>query len=265
MLLSPLLAGFPLVRSGIPLRQTALLANPIADGIPLRILPLGASITWGQASSTGNGYRSDLRNLLVAGGNPVNMVGSRQNGDMVDNDVEGWPGYVIEQVYAKAKGKNSVGFWKPNVILVNLGTNDCLQDLDLADAGERMREMVEGLWVLSPRALVVLSSLILNKNETVDERVEAVNKQYAALVSQLKGDGRRIAFVDMHGANGPTLADMNDQTHPNDNGYSKMAKILYAGLVDAGKAKMIEKPEVVNGVPDDGANTGLGNNPFGEE
>jgi lysophospholipase L1-like esterase len=193
------------------------------------------------------------------------MVGSRKHGDMVDNDVEGWPGYVIEQVYAKARGKNSVVFWKPNVILVNLGTNDCLQDRDLGNAGERMREMVEDLWVLSPRALVVLSSLIRNKDETVDGRVEEVNKQYAALVGDLRGQGRRIAFVDMHGASGPALADMSDQTHPNDNGYNKMAKIWYAGLVDAGLAGMIEKPEVVDGVPDDGAETGPGNVEGGEE
>jgi hypothetical protein len=65
-------------------------------------MPLGASITYGLKSSDGNGYRKALRDQIVAYGNDVNMVGSRRNGSMEDNDVEGWPGYVIDQVQAKA-------------------------------------------------------------------------------------------------------------------------------------------------------------------
>lgn len=69
----------------------------------LRILPLGASITYGYTSNDGNGYRKFLRDMIVDYGNPVNMVGSRRNGTMEDNDVEGWPGDIIDQVHAKAK------------------------------------------------------------------------------------------------------------------------------------------------------------------
>jgi len=65
-------------------------------------MPLGASITYGLKSSDGNGYRKHLRDQIVAYGNDVNMVGSRRNGTMEDNDVEGWPGYIIEQVHDAA-------------------------------------------------------------------------------------------------------------------------------------------------------------------
>jgi hypothetical protein len=50
----------------------------------LRILPLGASITWGQASSDGNGYRKHLRDQIRFDGWNVNMVGSRTSGTMND-------------------------------------------------------------------------------------------------------------------------------------------------------------------------------------
>jgi hypothetical protein len=50
----------------------------------LRILPLGASITWGQESTDGNGYRKGLRDQLRFDGWNVNMVGSRVNGNMND-------------------------------------------------------------------------------------------------------------------------------------------------------------------------------------
>lgn len=56
-----------------------------AQKVPLRILPLGASITWGYLSSTGNGYRKPLRDKLRFEGWDVDMVGSKSNGDMIDN------------------------------------------------------------------------------------------------------------------------------------------------------------------------------------
>lgn len=46
------------------------------NGVQLRILPLGATIVYGQTSPDANGFRYGLRNQLIYNGNPVNMVGS---------------------------------------------------------------------------------------------------------------------------------------------------------------------------------------------
>jgi hypothetical protein len=51
----------------------------------LRIMPLGASITQGYLSSDNNGYRKVLREQLRYSGWPVNMVGSLEDGTMLDN------------------------------------------------------------------------------------------------------------------------------------------------------------------------------------
>ncbi|KAL1595344.1 hypothetical protein SLS60_010035 [Paraconiothyrium brasiliense] len=61
----------------------------------LRIMPLGASITEGVRSSDGNGYRKYLRDQLRWKGWRVNMVGSKQNGNMADKDNEGMTDYQI--------------------------------------------------------------------------------------------------------------------------------------------------------------------------
>lgn len=53
--------------------------------VPLRILPLGASITWGTGSTTGNGYRKPLYDELKKNGFEVEMVGSKEHGNMKDN------------------------------------------------------------------------------------------------------------------------------------------------------------------------------------
>lgn len=53
----------------------------------LRVLTLGASITYGTGSDDkgGNGYRMYLRDQLRYNGHQVNMIGSRQHGSMKDN------------------------------------------------------------------------------------------------------------------------------------------------------------------------------------
>lgn len=50
----------------------------------LRIMPLGASITQGINSGDGNGYRKHIRDQLRYAGWLVNMVGSKQDGNMAD-------------------------------------------------------------------------------------------------------------------------------------------------------------------------------------
>lgn len=52
---------------------------------PLRILPLGASITMGYKSPDGNGYRKWLRQQLRYAGWEVDMIGTMKNGTMHDN------------------------------------------------------------------------------------------------------------------------------------------------------------------------------------
>lgn len=219
-------------------------------------MPLGASITYGQGSSDGNGYRGVLRARLIAGyhGNAVNMVGSRRAGTMRDSDVEGWPGFRIAEVHAKARA--SVPAWKPNVVLVNAGTNDATQGWSVGSAGQRMEDMIRDLWAMSPRAVVVLSTLLVNtKNAESARNVAAINRQFGEVVKRLGGgkqEGKRIVLVDMQGEDGPGREDLADDTHPNDEGYRKMANVWMKGLVAASDAGWLQAPEPVEGVPDDG-------------
>lgn len=92
----------------------------LANGAALRILCLGASITFGYGSSDGNGYRYALRGALVQGGSKVNMIGSVSHGNMNDNQVEAWPGYRIAEVDKKAELSLPS---MPNVVLIFVGSN----------------------------------------------------------------------------------------------------------------------------------------------
>ncbi|KAL3463731.1 SGNH hydrolase-type esterase domain-containing protein [Aspergillus heterothallicus] len=220
-----------------------------APKVPLRILPLGASITWGYLSSTGNGYRKPLRDKLRFEGWDVDMVGSKSNGDMVDNDVEAHSGDVITQVQAAAA--NSLAY-KPNVVLINAGTNDCDYNVDPANAGARMRSLIETLTGAPDMAdtLIVLSTLIPSGSTTLEANRPSVNAQFRDLVLDMR-EAQNVSIV---------LADMDppapspgnnwiaypgnfaDNKHPNDYGYSQMADIWYNAIYNAAVAELIVTP-----------------------
>jgi hypothetical protein len=96
----------------------------------LHVMPLGASIVQGIQSSDSNGFRKLLRQQLRWKGWKVNMVGTKNNGDMNDNvrrpatqisghsadnfkDNEGHPGWRIDEVHDEWK-KSTVNGLKPN-------------------------------------------------------------------------------------------------------------------------------------------------------
>lgn len=67
--------------------------DDVSHGIPLRVLPLGASITAGWGSSDGNGYRKYLQQDLA--GTEMQYVGSLRSGAMTENHHEGHSGFTI--------------------------------------------------------------------------------------------------------------------------------------------------------------------------
>ncbi|KAK3904393.1 hypothetical protein C8A05DRAFT_42499 [Staphylotrichum tortipilum] len=194
----------------------------------LRILPLGASITFGLMSSDGNGYRKALRDKLRFDGWNVNMVGSRSGGTMNDRDVEGWEGYRVDEIDAKARAV--VPLYKPNVVLINAGTNDATQGYSVESTGDRMRTLINYIFDTTPNVCVVLSALIPN---TVNPgNVALINSQYRTLAQELISNGKRLVLADF-GDGWLTTADLIDTTHPNDFGYKKMASQWHQAISQA--------------------------------
>lgn len=195
-------------------------------------MPLGGSITHGVGSFDQNGYRKSLFELLQADGFDVHMVGSRKSGTMSNNDHEGWRGFRIDQIEAKAL--LSAERLRPQIFTVNAGSNDCLQDYKLGLASKRVEKLLEGLWKVCPDSTVILSSLIVNRDVQVDARIQEFNGDLAMITEKLERTGRKIVFADMHGIDGPIAQDLlGDDTHPDDTGYWKMARIWLRSIQEA--------------------------------
>lgn len=217
--------------------------------VPLRIMPLGASVTFGTGSTTGNSYRKNLRDLLVAANQTVNMVGSKTNGDFTDNNVEATPGFVISQIADSAAA--SVPSNLPNLVLVDAGTNNCNNGGTVPDAGANVTAMINNIYAQSPGATVILTSILANKIAEQDACRVDINAQYATLATQLQQAGAKLVTVDMRSAAAPTTSDLADTRHPNDVGYQKMANVWFAGIQEAISKGFVTAP-ADNGIPADG-------------
>ncbi|KOC15195.1 hypothetical protein AFLA70_593g000510 [Aspergillus flavus AF70] len=214
-----------------------------ADKVPLRVLPLGASITWGVNSASGNGYRAPLRNKLTSTGWEVDMVGTKQHGNMTDNDVEAHSGDTIDQVKAAAQGSLK---YKPNVVTINAGTNDCRLNISISEASDRMRSLIESILDAEDTqdTTIVLSTLIPSVQKQTEANRPDVNRQYRSLANNMQKEGVRIVLADMDPETDDdknrlvypedyTTNGVADDTHPNEQGYAKMANVWYKAVLEA--------------------------------
>ncbi|SHM34015.1 SGNH/GDSL hydrolase family protein [Actinacidiphila paucisporea] len=228
-LLAALLAAVPLA--------PAAAAAPAAASTPLRLMPLGDSITWGVGSSTGDSYRSALWNDLAAKGHPLDFVGSGRDGVMSDPDNEGHSGWRIDQIAGIADA--SLARYRPNVITLEIGTNDLNQNYQVPTATARLRALVDQLTADAPDATVVVASLIVSTNPTEEPNRPAFNQAVPGIVQAEQAAGKHVGYVDMSTL---TTADLSDALHPNDAGYVKMATAFDSGVRAADAAGWIHAP-----------------------
>ncbi|KAJ7058764.1 lipolytic enzyme [Mycena amicta] len=199
------------------------------SGKSVRIMPLGASITFGVGSTDGNGYRGALYNLLAADGNTVDMVGSQQGGTMADPWNEGYPGYVISQVNTQAN--LAMPIQRASVVTLLVGTNDALQNLDPANAPARLTTLIQNVLDAPPLTLVIVSTLPPNGNAAANALINTYNAALPGVVSKFVAAGRSVVLVDCHAV--VAVTDLVDGTHPNDAAYARMAKVFYDGFQSA--------------------------------
>ncbi len=190
---------------------------------PIRIMPLGDSITWGEGSATTSSYRAPLFNRLTAGaGYAVDFVGSQRSGALPDTDNEGHSGWRIDQIAASADGW--LATYQPDVILLHIGTNDMNQNYQVATAPQRLGGLIDQILAARPAATVLVAKIVPALDATIQARINAFN---AAVPGVVASRGARARLVDLSTL---AAADLKDTLHPNDTGYARMAVRWYTAL-----------------------------------
>lgn len=206
---------------------TLLTAQP-PQGEPLRVLPIGDSITAGAGNIAGGGYRKMVYEGLTAQGFQVDMLGSQNlgRGRGWDRDHEGHGGKTV--LWFKPRIKKAVRRSNPDVVLVMLGTND------LNNKARRVEYIVNDLEVVIQRIREVApNALILVSTVPPFPRHAERTKKYQAMIPDMvaKQQDPFTVFVDT--ASGIERSELKDGVHPNTKGYRKIADAWIKALVEA--------------------------------
>jgi lysophospholipase L1-like esterase len=221
-------AGLRLQAGGAPHRELVVAPHKDAPASrPVRVMPLGDSITDGLQSP--GGYRSDLWQYTKADGMNIDFVGSRSSGpsQLGDRDDEGHPGWRIRQLSEHTRGW--LLKYRPDVVLLQIGTNDVIQRWGLPAAPARLSALLDLITATVPAAQVYVATITPLAGRPNDARARAYNATIPGLVAGKAAAGRHVHLVDMHSV--LSKDDLSgDGIHPTSGGYAEMAARWYSAL-----------------------------------
>ena len=246
-----------IARSFLFLVFTVFFSTPLlAEQAPLRILPLGDSIT--QAEVNRASYRYFLWKKLIDADIEFDFVGSMQrqqdkyskgttpqpdyNGQAFDRDHEGHFGWTIGHVNAGRDPKNGTGsgslrqwveHYDFDIALVHLGTNDVFYKQSNQQIEKQLRTLVKTLRADNPRAVILVAQVIpSSKNPAIANAIISMNDMIAELADDLSSRKSPVIAVDQH-SNFDIAADSYDGVHPNALGEEIMAQRWFVAIEKA--------------------------------
>jgi lysophospholipase L1-like esterase len=206
-------------------------------------LPLGDSITYGEGSSDGNGYRRLLYDLLTPG-YEVQYIGREHDGSMPNNNHEGHGGFGIGPVGETGKPDYAE---QPDVVLLMAGTNDVVFDIDLKNAPKTLMRVVDDIVKACPKAAVLVANLIpLLGAERETRRIQFNNALPGAVAARTGAADDRVSLVDMGTVNA-SFINTTDGVHPTDEGYKLIAAAWYEAIVAASDKGWVPKMSSLSG------------------
>ena len=235
---------------------------------PIKILPIGDSITDGYG--TDGSYRKFLYNDLTEAGYSIDMCGpnaSWGDGQYTDPSTGafftydaahcGYSGYAIEEypgrngILETLKNGDYVKQYDPDIVILQIGTNDIIDNHEISTAGKRLDTLVtyildnidedDALFVttipdLDPNRTEVYDWFAnyrhlpdwtpvsdVNAEKYVQDQISEYNSQVKKLVEMKQNSGvKNIYFGDIFSVIDDVKSELKDGVHPNDSGYKLM-------------------------------------------
>jgi hypothetical protein len=116
----------------------------------------------------------------------------------------------------------------PRTVLLHIGTNDVLQNYNLAGAPNRLSALIDHITAGAPAADVFVATIIPVTSASQEAAARTFNAAIPGIVQSKVNAGKHVHLVDMHAA--LTAGDLTDGIHPTAAGYDKMAATWYAAL-----------------------------------
>jgi len=282
-----LCAAFSVLSATLPFSGSTC-TEALASEETIKILSVGDSITDGYG--TEGSYRKFLYKELTDSGYSIDMTGPNHSwgdGQYSDNTTGesfsydaahcGFSGYSICEyngrngILETLSSGNYLEEYHPDIVILQIGTNDIIDNHDIENAGKRLDTLVTYILENIPESSVLFVTTIpdLAPNEPdvypwfsnyrhsadwtkeySDEEVEKAvlsqiknyNSQVKALIEKKQSDGiKNIIIGDINSVVDNVSAQLKDGVHPNDTGYKLMGEYWAEKL----KAYLSETSDVI--------------------
>src|SRR4051794_2559106 len=210
-------------------------APPARAATPVRIMPLGDSITAGPGC-----WRAKLWHRLQTSGYPnVDFVGTQSDGGgcnpgySYDFDHEGHGGYSATGIASNDQLPPWLAAAQPDVVLMHLGTNDMWGGyIPLAAKLAAFTKLVGQMRTANPAMKIIVAQIIPMSAAacaTCPADVAALNNAIPGWAADLTTQQSPVVVADLW-TGYDAVTDNVDGVHPNDTGYQKMAAGWYPVL-----------------------------------
>lgn len=193
-----------------------------------RVLPLGDSITRGFNTDS---YRAPLAAALDEHGCQYDFVGTldrvRNNAAHAatfDWDHEGHGGYTTEMILVELS--TFLEGQDPDIVLIQLGTNDLLQDVEGSVSEENLGDIIEALRAENPEVAVLLAQIIPGTDPRLAE-VAAFNEIVQRVAEAKNQASSTVEVVDLFTGFDTTTLLNADGIHPTAEGDILLAQHWY--------------------------------------
>ena len=183
-------------------RPTTLDSRPV-------ILAFGDSLTAGYGLPRGSGYPELLQKKLDAQGYKYRIVNMGINGDTTSG--------------GRARMMTALSV-KPSIVILELGANDGLRGLPIAQARANLEEMIKDFQMAGAKVVLAGMSLPRNYGAAYVRSFEDVFRDLAK-----KHSAVLIPFF-LEGVAGNPKYTLDDFIHPNSNGYVLVTDIVMKTL-----------------------------------
>jgi serralysin len=217
--------------------KTGTVLKPVFGTTTPKIMPLGDSITEGghRIEPTPGTYRIQLWKNLRADNLSSDFVGSQFNGppSLGDKNHEGHGGWTIDQI-AGLVDQGIIKTYKPQIILLMIGTNDILRGSSLSEITSDLNNLIDRISQDSSNTRIFVSSVApidpAFLGSTRANRAKDFNALLPDLVNDKVAQGKKVTYVN--GGGSLNLNDLvPDGIHPNVTGYNKIGDSWYDTLV----------------------------------
>jgi lysophospholipase L1-like esterase len=212
------------------LAAAGLLAAGTASAEPLRVMPLGDSLTKGVGSTHGAGYRQAFLRRMHEAGVEVDMVGSFHSGPKdMDRDHQGHQGQGVakldEVTFDELRAE------RPDVVILMIGTNDAKESQLVPDAFRIRYSVLLDRSLAESRTRLLAATIPPHRFGRGAKVREAINRIIRQEVDKRAAQGKAVRLVDVY-----TLlddrADFVDGLHMNDAGYDKVGNAFADALLE---------------------------------